>query len=247
MTVVTAERKPEAAVDPKKNEPAVLGIGGAILLALAGFFLWRQLSLASEVLAVAGSALAAAGAWLAHKKDKGGVGPIVLGVAGLACGGWYAMTKEPVVLIGLGISFVVSLVLTLASQKKFANLEAKAHRTLSWFATAITGLAASFGTYFFVFDASETSLNGFIARRALLTLAWLISGTAMVVFGSKRAANEVRDAGYLVLGTSMVKMLLYDVPNDDNVVRIVALAIGGAVLMGASQLARLFAKKEQLS
>lgn len=232
------------AVDPKKTEPAILGIGGAVLLALAAFFTWRELSLASEVLAILGSALAAAGAWFAHQKEKGSVGPILLAIAGIICGVWYAATKQPLVLVGLGISFVVSLVLTLLSQQSFVGPQAKVHRALSWFATAFSGLAATFATYFFVFDASESSLNGFIARRALLTLAWLVSGTAMVVFGSKRAATEVRDAGYLVLGTSMVKMLLYDVGHDGGMVRIAALAVGGVVLVGASQLSKLFAKEQ---
>ena len=65
----------------------------------------------------------------------------------------------------------------------------------------------------------------------------------MVVFGTKKAAGEVRDAGYLVLGTSLVKMLLYDVGQDSGMVRIVALAIGGVMLLGASRLSTMFAKE----
>jgi len=241
--VLNAERKD---IPSKPAEPGVLAVGGALLLALAGFFLWQELHLAAEVLAVAAAALGAAVAWFAHRKQLPAIGPVALGAAGLFNGVWYAATREPVLLIGLGITFVASLLMTLASQRE--KLLPQAHRALAWLSTAATGLAGSFALYFFVFDASETSLTGFVARRAILTLAWLVSGTAMVVAGSKRGATEIRNAGYLVLGTSLAKMLLYDVGHDDNVIRIVALAIGGAVLVGASRLAAMFAaKKEQAS
>lgn len=240
--VLNAERR---VFSPKQTDQAVLGVAGALLLALAAFFAWQELRLAAEVLAVAAAALAGGVAWLAHRKQLPGIGPIVLGLAGAVNGAWYAATKEPVLLIGLAITFVVSLVMTLVSQRD--PVGPQAHRALSWLATAATGLAGSFALYFFVFDASETSLQGFVARRALLTLAWLLSGTVMVVAGSKRAATEIRNAGYLVLGTSMVKMLFYDVGHTDGMLRIVALAIGGAVLVGASRLAAMFAKKEQVS
>ncbi len=242
MTVMSAERKE---VSPKPSEPGVLAIGGALLLALAGFFTWQELHLASEVLAVAAAALAGAVAWLAHRKQLPGVGPAVISLAGLVNGTWYAANREPVLLVGLGITFVASVVMTLVMHRQ--QLVPQAHRTLTWLTTAATGLAGSFALYFFVFDASDTSLQGFVARRALLTLGWLISGTAMVVMGGKKAASEIRTAGYLVLGTSLVKMLLYDVGHDDGLLRIVALAIGGGVLVGASRLAAMFAKKEQAS
>lgn len=233
--VVTAERKPNP-VDVQKAEPKVLAIGGALLLGLSAIFLWRELTLANEVLAVVGSVAAAALAFLAHKKEKAGIGPIVLGIAGLATGAWYGASKEPVLLIGMGVAFVASLVLTLRAQKVFAGAEARIHRAMSWVGMAINGLIASFATYFFVFDATESSLNEFIARRSLLTLSWLIAGVVMVVAGRKRAATEIRDAGFLVLATSMVKLLVYDLGHTDGVIRIGALAIGGAVLMVASQL-----------
>ena len=243
--VVSAERKPEQQqVDPKKVQPTMLGAAGAVLLLLSGFFLWRELSLASEVLAVAGSALAAAGAWLAHRKEKGHIGPIALGLATLGGGAWYAATKEPVLLIGLGMTFVASLVLTLLAQRDFKAELAKSHRSLAWLTTAVSGLVASFAAYFFVFDATESSLNEFIARRALLTLTWLVSGTVMVVMGTKKSADEIRNAGYLVLASSMAKLLLYDLGHTEGAVRIIALAVGGVVLMGASKVTGRFAKEK---
>ncbi|MBL8954096.1 MAG: hypothetical protein JNK82_25190 [Myxococcaceae bacterium] len=240
--VVSAERKD---LPPKRNDSSVLAIGGALLLLVAAFFTWQELHLATEVMAVGAAALAAGVAWLGHKKQLAALGPVALGVAGVLNGVWYAASKEPVLLVGLGITFVASLLTALASQRK--ALDVQVHRAAAWFSTAATGLASSFALYFFVFDASDTSLQGFVARRALLTLAWLGTGTAMVVAGSKRAANEVRNAGYLVLGTSLVKMLLYDVGHDDGMLRIVALVIGGVVLVGASRLAAMFSAKKEAS
>jgi hypothetical protein len=231
--VISAER-PERKHDVQKVEPTVLGIGGALLLALAGFFAWQELALASTVLAVAGAACAAGLAYFAHRKEKASVGPVLLGLSGLVCGGWYAATKEPVLLIGLAIAFAASLVLTLLAQRTFTGEQARVHRAISWFATAFNGLAASFATYFFVFDATESSLNGFIARRSLLTLTWLVSGAVMVMMGRKKAAPEVRDAGFVVLAASMAKLLFYDLSHTDGLVRIAALALGGGVLMVAS-------------
>ena len=241
--VVTAERKQQS-VDSKQMQPTVLGGAGAVLLLLSGFFLWRELSLASEVLAVAASALAAAGAWLAHRRGLGRIGPIALGLTALGGGAWYAATKEPVVLIGLGISFVAALVLTLLAQRDVKAEWAKAHLKLSWLTTAASGLIGSFAAYFFVFDATESSLNEFIARRALLTLTWLVSGAALVVLGTRSGASGMREGGYLMLAASMGKLLFYDLGHTDGAVRIAALAVGGAVLMGASRVTVLFAKKE---
>jgi hypothetical protein len=224
-----------ASSDNRKLEPQILGIAGAVLLALASFFVWQELALAGTVLAIAGAACAAGFAWFAHSKEKGGWGPAVLAIAGTTCAAWYAATREPIVLIGLGITFIASVVLTALSQRQFKGEAAKLHRMLSWFTTALGGLATSFATYFFVFDATESSLHGFIARRSLLTLSWLGAGVAMVVMGKKQSANEVRDSGFLVLGASMAKLLFYDLGHTDGLLRIGALALGGLVLVAASR------------
>src|SRR5438045_1772047 len=124
-----------------KLEQNVLAIGGAVLLALAGFFVWQELALAGTVLAVGGAACAAGLAAFAHHRGKANWGPVVLALAGATCAAWYGATREPIVLVGLGITFVASVVLTVLSQRLFTGDSAKLHRTLSWFTTALGGLA----------------------------------------------------------------------------------------------------------
>src|SRR3954463_9934696 len=81
ISAAVAERK----TDTQKLEPTVLGIGGAVLLALAAFFAWQELALASSVLAVGAAVCAAGLALLAHQKQKALVGPLLLGLSGLVC------------------------------------------------------------------------------------------------------------------------------------------------------------------
>ena len=93
-------------------------------------------------------------------------------------------------LIGLGISFLASAALTGLSQRSFAGRAAQLHRTMSWLATAASGLVATFGLYFFVFDASENSLHGFVARRSVLTLSWLLAGAVLSLVAIKEALED---------------------------------------------------------
>lgn len=234
--VVSAARKnPPRVVDAQNLEPTVLGIGGALLLGLAAYFAWKELRLANEVLMLAATGGAAVLAAFAAKKGLAIIGPLALTATTLGAGVWYSMTKEPLLVTAMGVGFVASVAATLYAQKTFSREHGQVHLTFSWLGTAITGLATTFATYFLVFDATETGLNDFIARRAVLTLTWLISGTALVLAGRRRKASEIRDAGFVVLAASMGKLLLYDMARTDGMVRIATLVISGVVLMGASR------------
>jgi hypothetical protein len=239
--VVSMDVKPPPA-GSGKGDHKLLAWGGGLLLALAGVFLWKDLALAAEVLAVIGAGLTAAFAVVAHRKEWPGVGPIALGLAGLVTGCWYAATKEPITLAAVGIAFVASLALTLHSQRVFKGPVAQLHRTLSWLGMVLNGLIGTFGLYFLVFDATESSLNEFIARRVVLTLLWLVSGTAMVVFSAYREMSEVRLAGFVALAAAMAKLLMYDLVHTDGLVRVAVLGIGGVVMLGAARVAALVGK-----
>lgn len=237
--VVTAARSTRPN-DPQRSEPQILAIAGALLLGLSGLFLWNELHVAVEVLAIVlASAVGLAVAALSKAQFKV-VGPVLLlagdGVVGL----WYAATREPMLLVALSILFVASIVVVAleARRERLVTDADRWHRMASWHGLALSGLATTFAFYFHIFDASDLSLQGFVARRVVLTLAWLFIGTGMVLSGRKHKLSEVRDAGFLVLATSVGKMLFYDAVHDQGAVRVAALAIGGVTLLLAAEVAR---------
>ena len=228
-------------METKKSEPMVLGVVGALLLGLAGFFVWQELHVATEVVVVAAAIAAAAIAWFAAKKGYTVVGPLTLGAVTAAAGAWYGATKEPVLLAALGVGFLASLVLAIAlrQRQRLDSATDKFHRMVSWLGLGASGLVTSFAVYFQIFNATEIAgLEDFVARRAILSLFWLLSGTALVLVGRQRGANEIRDAGFLVLAASVAKLMFYDTTHLDGAIRIAALAVGGLVLVAASFISR---------
>ncbi|MBX7116783.1 MAG: DUF2339 domain-containing protein [Myxococcaceae bacterium] len=236
--VRNAERKAEPArvVDAQGVEPYVLGLGGSVLLLLGGFFAWRELALANEVLMLAAALVASAIAWFTTKKQLPLLGPLVLVAATLSAGAWYAANKEPLLIVAMAMTLLMSVFATWYGQKAFPREKFQLHQTFSWLGMALNGLATTFATYFLVFNATENDLNDFVARRVLLTLTWLVSGALMVIWGRGKKAPEIRDAGFVVLAASMSKLLFYDMAHTDGMVRVATLLVGGAVLLGSSQL-----------
>lgn len=229
-------------VEVQKVEVRVLGIAGAGLLGLAGVFLWRELHVAPEVLMLVGALLAAGLAWFFRRTQTLLVGPVVL-LGATALGGlWYGATREPLLLAALAVLFAVSLAMAVGElvQARPESALSRWHRMLSWHGVALSGLATTFALYFHVFDASDLAAQDFVARRALLTLGWLLAGVGLVLFGRARRATEVRDAGFVVLAASVGKLLVYDTTHLDGLLRVGALAVGGLVLLTSAQLARRF-------
>lgn len=223
-------------------EMKVLGIAGGGLLALALFFLWRELQVPLLMVLLAGTAVAALVAGLLLKFKVPIVGPLVLLGALVGAGMAYGASREPIALAALGVVFVASLVfagLGFASQTP-GSTAARVHRLLSWHGAAVAGLVTTLALYFHLFDASDLGLQGFVARRALLSLLWLSSGAAMVLLGRKQGATEIRDAGFLVLGVAMVKMLLFDTTHLDGFTRVASLAVGGLLLLASAVIVRRF-------
>ncbi len=231
-------RRPEVA----KIEGQVMGFAGAGLLGLAAIFLWRELQVRAEVLLVVGTIAAAVGAEVLRRVKLPVLGPVVLLGATAAGAAWYGATREPMLLVGLAVAFGASLVMALLDRRTPPAVgeshRDRLHRMLSWHGLALSGLVTSLAVYFQVFDASDLSLQDFVARRAILSLTWLLAGVALVLFGRARRATEVRDAGFVVLAAAVTKLLLYDTSHLDGFLRIGALAAGGAVLLGSAVLVR---------
>ena len=217
-----------------------MAITGALLLGLSALFTWQELHLQTEVLAVALAAVVAAAGFTLARLRVQVLGPVwVLGATATA-GLWYAATREPILIAALSIAFVSAMALV-ALERKRARVDAgidRWHRLISWHAIGLSGLATSFAFYFHIFDASDLSLQQYLVRRVVLTLAWLISGTGLVLWGRATKKTEARDAGFLVLATSVLKLLTYDLSHVDGLTRIAALAIGGLTLVGAAEVAR---------
>ncbi len=239
--VRNAERKeePPRIIDAHGTEPYVLGLGGAVLLMLGSFFAWRELALANEVLMLAAALIASAIALVTAKKRLPLVGPLVLTGATLTAGAWYGLNREPLLIAAMAVTFFTSVVATWHARKAFPREKFQLHQTLSWLGMALSGLATSFATYFLVFHTVEADLKEFVARRGLLTLTWLVSGAAMVIFGRSKKATEVRDAGFVMLAASMGKLLLYDMAHTEGLTRVATLLVGGVVLLGSSHIVAL--------
>jgi putative flippase GtrA len=230
--------------DPTKVEAKVLGVAGVGLLALSGFFLWRELQVQAEMVVVLGAVAAAVGAFVLRRLQVQLVGPVLLLAATGVGGLWYGATREPVVLVGLALAFAAAVSFALADrwsgERQVDSAMLRWHRFASWHGVALSGLATSFAVYFHLFDASDLAPRDFLARRALLSLAWLITGAVLVVRGRQVRATELRDAGFLVVAAAVSKLLLHDATHLDGLVRIGALALGGAVLVAAAAWVRRF-------
>lgn len=241
METSTSDAKgPKRVAETHKVEPVVLGMGGGVLLLLSSVFLWQELALRSEaamLLVAAGAVAAALGLGRARVPMAGPL--VLLGATGVA-GLWYGATREPM-LLGALLTLFVGTLAAIVVQRFRSSVESQTerrHRLLSWQAVAISGLGASFATYFHIFDASDLNLQHFVARRAVLTFFWLLSGVVMVLLGRGKQAPEIRDAGFLVLAASMGKLLIYDTTHLDGFLRIGALGIAGLVLLASAHIAR---------
>jgi len=231
--------RPERPIDPQKSEPRILGIAGLALLALAIVFGWQELALQPEMVTVLVSVVIGAGALIFSRSSIRIWGPLAVIAATAVSGLWYMTSREPVLIAGLAISFAaaVTLVVIERHHERLDEELERWHRLISWHAIALSGLASSFAVYFHLFDASDLGLQQFVVRRVVLTLTWLVSGTGLVLLGRANKRPEMRDAGFLVLAVSLLKMLAYDLTHVDGVMRIAALAVGGVILVGAAHIA----------
>ena len=227
-------------VPVEKVETQVMGVAGAGLMLLAGFFLWRELQVRAELLLVLGATVAAVSAVVLRKLKIQLIGPVVLlGATGLGAL-WYGATREPLLLAGLVVAFVAALALAVLDRRAPAveSGVSRWHRMLSWHGVALAGLVTSFSVYFQIFDASDLSLQDFVARRAILTLGWLVAGVGLVLLGRAQRATEMRDSGFLVVAAAVSKLLIYDTTHLDGLLRVGALAVAGVVLLGSAAAVR---------
>jgi hypothetical protein len=209
-------------------------VGGIALLGLAAVFLWNDLALKPELLLTVG-ALVAGGALLWAPKRWAAAALLGGAVMG---GGWYAATRADALLPGLALVFAASVAsVVLAGDDAWA-------RRLGWAAVTAAGLAASWALYFRFLTVGVAADE--VARRLVLTLAWLVAGVVIVV-GTRRPRSETqltarmspaRTSGMTFAGAAFAKALVYDTTHLAGPLRVVVLAAAGALLLVGGALLR---------
>jgi hypothetical protein len=218
-----------------KLDSGVLMAAGVVLLGLAGFFLWRDLEVRPEALVAITAAAAAAVSVAGVRKKWPLVGPIALLATVLVGGAWYGATREPVLLGALAVTFGAAVITALGTQAAMPSDKERYQRVLAWYGLAVAALVTSFAFYFHFLTIGIAQDE--LARRGVLTLAWLAAGVGFVLWGRKKGETAIRDAGFLFLAASVGKAVLYDTTHLEGMLRVGLLAIAGVVLLGSGAIA----------
>ncbi len=214
-----------------KLDSKVLVVSGAGLLALAAVFLWRQYDIDVGALVAVAAVVAALSAVTARGKVWPLIGPAALIGFSIVGAVWYGGTKSPVMLFSLAVTFLGSLAAVARSAAKPETAEGRLQSVFSWLSLALGFLAVTGATYFELFTLNLA--DEAIGRRAVLTLFWMASGVALVLFARKKERVAARDAGFVVLAAALGKALLYDTMHLDGLLRIGLFAASGLLLLAA--------------
>ena len=213
---------------PVVNGNAMQWLGGALLV-IAGVLVWREVSLEAVVMLLVGSGAAMVGTLVLERKKKSLLGPALTLASVVVSSAWYAATRDPLVLLSLASGFATFAWLAFANRARTALVMTPAHRMFAWQGLAWSGLALTLATSFHLFHGSELLGDGFVARRVIVTVAWLAAGLAGVVWGGKREDRAVLNAGLVLTVAALGKLLLYDTTHLDGVLRIAAFALAGGL------------------
>jgi hypothetical protein len=220
-------------MDSSRDSKALALAGGAFFL-LAGFFLWRDLVLAREVLAVAAVAVAGVGAVLGRPRSLPALAPAALLLATVAAGAWYAVERAPAILPCLALAVPVAAI-AVARGDGGAPFASPIAQRLRWYALGAALLAASWSFYFQYLTigiAADT-----LARRLVPTLVWLALGLAFFVGSRLRAQHPAAAPAHVGLGlvaAGLVKAVFYDTTHLAGPMRVLVLAAVGSLLSFAA-------------
>jgi len=212
-------------MDTTTRPQTALAMAGGAFLILAGFFLWRDLSLPRElvmtVLALAAGTAAALrwpGRWPA-------LAPALLIATVVGAAAWFTLQKQPTLLPPLLIALVTGGAAVLRS---LHDGEDRLADRLVWYAFGAALLAVTWGLYFNFFTAGFAA--DWVARRMIPTVAWLGLGLAFFIAGRNRrpAAGHV---GLGFIAVALGKAAFYDTSHLHGNLRIVVLAAVGLLLV----------------
>jgi hypothetical protein len=207
-----------------RHSTALAAAGGAFLI-LAGFFLWRDLSLPHELVMTVLALAAGAAAVLGWPRRWPMAAPALLIATTVASAGWFTLEKQPSLLPPLLIALVTGGAALLRSLHQG---EDRLVDRLTWYAFGAALLAASWGLYFHFFTAGFAA--DWVARRMIPTVAWLGMGLAFLVVGQGRRAATVH-VGLGFVGVALAKAAFYDTVQLQGTLRILVLGVVGLLLM----------------
>jgi hypothetical protein len=206
---------------------------GLVLLAITAALIWQEVSLDAVYLLLAGSAATTIAGFVLERRKTEAWGPLLSFASLIASAGWYAATREPVALAALGVTCLGFCALAWLHRARRAGL----HRTLVFQGAVWSAMALSLALDFHLFHASELGDEGFVARRVILTIGWLLPGLGLIVEGGKREDQAFRGAGLVLTVAALGKLLTYDTIQLDGALRIAAYGLAGVLTLVAGTLA----------
>jgi len=214
-----------------KHSTALAGAGAAFLI-LAGFFLWRDLSLPHELVMTVLALASGAAATLRWPRRWPMVAPALLIAVTVASTGWFTLEKQTSLLPPLLIALATGGAALLRS---LHHGEDRLADRLSWYAFGAALLAATWGVYFHFFTAGFAA--DWVARRMIPTVAWLGMGLGFLVLGNRRPAPTHVGLGFI--GVALAKAAFYDTSHLQGGLRIAVLgAVGLLLVLGARLVGR---------
>lgn len=223
-----------AAARKKISDTVAMGLAGGGLLALAGAFLWRDLSLSPAHLVTAGATAGVAASLVVKNRRVNGVGILALFAATIVGGGWYAAERKALLLPALGITLLGAILNAVLAYPRARALMDRLRTGQIFALLTLSTLVATTASYFHFFTLGVEGLG----RRLVLSLCWSLIGVAMVVMGGKLKEGAIRYSGYAFLLAALAKVLTYDTTHLSGSLRIGVLALSGAMLLGGALLNR---------
>jgi hypothetical protein len=218
---------------PTKSPSTVLAAGGAGFLALAAYFLWRDLALPPQIVLSAAAAIAAIAAALGRPRRWPALAPGALLALALAGGAWFVAIKSPALLPGLAVTAVGSIAAAVLGERGSAWPAASPAGRLAWYAAGTAFLVAS-GAFYFQFLTLGIGQDS-VARRLIPTITWLAVGLALLIAARGRLSAPGQ-VGVGLVGVAIGKALVYDSIHLQGPLRVTLFAAVGALLLAGARL-----------
>jgi hypothetical protein len=215
---------------------------GAALIALAAFFVWRDLNVSAEYLLVV-AALAATGLEVAQRpRGRPHLGLLALLACTLVAGAWFAGGSylgavavgsfRPFVLLAtMGIAVIGCV---MAAARAYLGRRDESLPAQLVYPIALIGIVLSAALYYQLFTIGFAADH--VARRLILTLTWLPLGVLLQASGQARGDRHLAGAGLLLVACAVAKAVLYDTTHLDGALRVAVLGVAGLVLLGGAWL-----------